>query len=89
MSFNSTLKELERSEKHTLAIMDRVEGDYKVTWDPDDDTDVDMARASFNAAKKKGLVAFKVKKDGSKGERIREFDPEAEAIIMAPALQGG
>lgn len=64
-------------------------GDVKVMWDSDNETEVDLARAQFDAALKKGMAGFRVDKKGNKTEQIRRFDPAAEAIILAPALQGG
>lgn len=71
-----------------MAIMD-LSGDTKVTWDHSKPEEVDAARATFDALRKKGYAAFSVSKDGSKGEQIRTFDPAAERIILAPALVGG
>lgn len=71
-----------------LRILD-VTGDIKFTWDKDKEEEVEQARRAFNDMKKKGYLAYKVKRDGSKGEVIREFDAEAEMIIMSKPLQGG
>ena len=59
-----------------LAVMGP-EGDLKTMWDAD------------NALKKKGYLAFKVKKDGDKGEMTDTFDAQAEKLIMAPPVRGG
>lgn len=88
----STLIELENStEPHVMSIADKEEGDYRYTWDPDDETDVKIAKAAFEEAKRNGLVGYAVKKNGEKNERkvVREFDPEMKCIIMAPSLVGG
>lgn len=85
----SAIVEAEKSEERVLRIMDPELGDLKITWDPDDDDQTELARKNFIAAKKKKMVAYAVKKDGTKGKIISEFDPEAEAIIMAPPLVGG
>ncbi len=68
---------------------DLVGGDVKMLWDSERPDEVDLARRQFSAALTKGMAAFKVTRKGEKGERITQFDPEAEAIILAPALQGG
>jgi hypothetical protein len=65
------------------------EGDTKVIWDSDQQAEVDAARAQFDALKKKGYAAFNVKKDGEKGSVMKEFDPDAEKIIMALPVVGG
>lgn len=73
-----------------LAIMDTQEGDTRIMWDADRPTEVDAARAAFDAARSRGYLGYSVSESGERGnEVIREFDPEAEKIIMAPALRGG
>ncbi len=71
-----------------MAFMDET-GDQKVTWNRDNDEEVDRTRKLFDEWKKKRYMAYKVKRDGTKGEVITAFDSEAEAIIFAPPLQGG
>lgn len=88
-SLVSALVEAERSNVRELRVMDIEEGDLRFQWDPEDEQQVELAREQFNAAKKKKMVAYRVKKDGTRGELIREFDPQAESIIMAPPLVGG
>lgn len=75
-------------EKNTLHVLDHT-GDTKVMWSADNPDEVDAAKATFDRLKKKGFLAYSVKKDGSKGEVIREFDKTAERIIMSPQLVGG
>jgi hypothetical protein len=72
-----------------LAIMDPVHGDLKVIWDKDNDDEVEAARAQFEELRKKGHLAYTVTGQGRKGTQVREFDPDAEKIILAPALRGG
>lgn len=64
-------------------------GDLKTTWNSDSPEEVRAARDQFDLLKKKGYLAFKVKKGGDKGDAIQEFDPEAEMIIMSPPVRGG
>lgn len=64
-------------------------GDTKVIWDPSRPAEVDAARKQFNELRRKGYVAFKGKKDGSKGKKITEFDPKAQRMIMVPPMRGG
>lgn len=71
-----------------LAILDAT-GDTKIIWDPNNTDEVENARRSFTDLRAKGYLAYKVTPDGSKGEVIREFDPDAEKIILAPPLRGG
>ena len=71
-----------------MLIMDQT-GHTRTTWDADNDDEVEMARETFKRMTKKGYRAFKVKKDGSEGVQMQEFDPSAEKMILAPQLQGG
>ena len=72
----------------TLEIMDRT-GDTKLIWSADQQAEVDAAKTTFDSLKAKGYVAYSVGTDGSTGEVIKSFDPNAERIIMRPAMQGG
>lgn len=71
-----------------MAILDST-GDTKVIWDPHNPDEVAAAKAQFDTLKKKGFIAYTVNKKGDKGEVIREFDPNAEKIILSPPLAGG
>ena len=71
-----------------LIVLDAT-GDTKIIWDPDKSDEVETARATFNNLKKKGYLAYKVDRKGDKGEVIREFDPNAEKMILAPQTVGG
>ena len=71
-----------------LRILDK-SGDTKILWDSAQDDEVDAARRTFDDLKKKGYLAYSVDKKGNKGEVIKKFDPDAEKIIMSPALVGG
>ena len=65
------------------------EGDTKVVWDSNNASDTEAARDLFNTLKKKGYLAYSVEKGGSKGSVVRDFDPSAEKLILAPAVAGG
>lgn len=71
-----------------LATMGRT-GDTKLIWDPSKKDEVDAAKRMFDDLRKKSYLAFLVAKKGDKGEQIREFDPKAERIILAPPMAGG
>lgn len=71
-----------------MRVMGR-KGDTKISWNPDNRTEVDEARKAFNAYKDKGFAAFKVSKRGAKGEQVRDFCPDAEEILFVPPIQGG
>lgn len=72
----------------TMATLSRA-GDVRVMWNPDIPAEVAAAKKAFDEATKKGHLAFGVKKSGEKGTQIREFDAEAEKIILAPPMRGG
>ncbi len=65
------------------------QGDTKIIWDADKEAEVKVAKNAFGKLKKKGYFAYAVKRKGGKGEIVREFDPDAEKIIMALPMQGG
>ena len=74
--------------EHVLSILG-YQGDKRETWDPRNPDEVDSARRTFDDLRKKGYAAHKVKKDGSEGAVITEFDPEAGKIIMLKPMAGG
>lgn len=73
-----------------MAVLDR-SGDLKIIWDKNNADEVAAARAQFKElTEKKRFLAYKVlDKAGEKGEVIKEFDPNAERIILAPQMVGG
>lgn len=73
----------------TLAVMDRVKGDQTVSWDPNSPDEIEQAEATFDSLKAKGYLAYKVDKEGKKGEQLHKFEKTAERIILAPPLKGG
>lgn len=71
-----------------LRQMDK-SGDTKLMWSAENADEVASAKRTFDELKKKNFLAYSVKKRGGMGEQIREFDPSAEKIIMAPPMAGG
>lgn len=67
------------------------QGDSRFMWSKHNPDEVAAAKKQFNDLKKKGHIAYRVDGDNgnARGEVIREFDPDAEALIMAPAPVGG
>jgi hypothetical protein len=79
----------ETLERNMLSIADPT-GDTRIMWDPKSKDEVATAKAAFDAAKKKGMLAYAVDPESAdKGEVIREFDPQAGKIIMSRPLAGG
>lgn len=65
-------------------------GDSKVMWNRNNREEVEAARAHFNALRSKGYAAYRAEgKEGTRGEIIRDFDSNAERIIMVPPVSGG
>ena len=65
-------------------------GDTRVMWDKGNTDETAAARAQFEALTGKGYVAYRAEgKNGERGEVIREFDPQAERIILVKQLVGG
>lgn len=73
---------------HELIVLDHT-GDTKIIWDAGKADEVETARETFNKLKKKGYMAYAVDRKGEKGTVLRDFDPEAEKLILAPATVGG
>lgn len=72
----------------TMNVPDKT-GHTKITWNRVVTAEVEVARAAYDAAVAKGYQPFAVRTDGSQGTRLREFDPNAQEIMMVPKLQGG
>ena len=76
--------------QNVLHITDET-GDTRIMWDPAVADEVATAKAAFNAAKKKGMLAYAVDAEtgGRTGEVIREFDETKGKIIMIRQTRGG
>jgi len=63
--------------------------DTKIVWDRASSDEIETARAAFNSLRGKGYLAYTVRPGGDRGQVIREFDAQAEKIILAPPMAGG
>lgn len=63
-------------------------GDTKMSWDRRNEIEVKAAKETFEKRIKEGWSAFK-DKFGTKGEKIKIFDPDAERIVLVPPISGG
>lgn len=63
-------------------------GDIKISWNSENEAEVAVAKETFEKRIKDGWSAFR-EKFGSKGDRIKTFDPEAERIVLVPPISGG
>lgn len=73
-------------------VLERMDssGDAKIMWNKDNPDEVEIARATFQMAVDRRSLIFKaVGKDGAQGERVTEFNPELERVIIVPQLVGG
>lgn len=70
-----------------MRIMDKEAGDLKVIWDRKVKPEIEAAKKQFDELLKKGYKAFMVDMDkkAEKGKEIKEFDPDIEMMILAPA----
>lgn len=76
---------------HVLHIPD-ASGDTRIMWNPRDKAEVATAEAAFDAARAKGMLAYRIDDETGKpktGEVIRTFDKKAGKIVMAKPTQGG
>ena len=71
-----------------MEVMDTT-GDTKLSWDAENEAEVDAARTLFNNLKKKNYLAYSVGRLGKKDELIHKFDSDLEKIIMIPPVVGG
>lgn len=66
-------------------------GDVRKIWNAANADEVEDARRTWNhLVKEKKYMAFRVNpEDNTKGEQIREFDPQAGKLILVPPVAGG
>jgi hypothetical protein len=64
-------------------------GDTKVTWDRSKPDEVEAAKAAFDKLMAKGYTAFRAETGDRKGEKLTNWDPTAERIILVPRISGG
>jgi hypothetical protein len=75
--------------KHAFEVLGE-SGDTKHIWDKRKEDEVDAARSLFKSLTKKGYRAFHCTgKDGVAGEIMKDFDPDAERMILVPQVAGG
>lgn len=73
----------------TLHRLDRT-GDTVTEWHRADDFEVAAAKSVFDSLRGEGFMAYRIDGgDEGGGAVIKDFDPDAEQIIMAPPLVGG
>lgn len=65
------------------------DGDRRIVWRKNALGEINEAKKVFRDALADGLLAFKAEPGGQRGEKISEFDPSAEEIILMGAVTGG
>jgi hypothetical protein len=64
------------------------EGDTKHIWNPKKPDEVEAARVLFDTLTKKGYLAFKLTRLGTKGKPVPEFDDaKGRVLFAAPKTQ--
>ena len=74
--------------KRTMKILSQ-SGDDRIVWDNEDGREAKEAKKKFMELLEKGYKAYSVDVSGNKNKRIKEFDVEAEEILMIPATAKG
>lgn len=74
---------------HGTMMVPDTSGHTEIKWQRGNEIEESIARASYDAAIKKGYQAFRMTASGERGTRMDSFDPTAEKIMMVPRLQGG
>jgi len=66
-------------------------GDVRKIWNAANADEVEDAKRTWeHLVGEKGYMAFLVNpEDNTKGDQIREFDPNAGKIILVPPMRGG
>lgn len=64
-------------------------GDMKIMWDRNNPGEVTAAKAAFDQAIAAKSAVFSVKAKGGKDQKVKEFDPNAERLMVVPQLVGG
>ena len=71
------------------------EGDIRTMWDVARPEEVRAARTMIDEFTRprsqggRGYLAYRAGAEGEQGERMTEFDPDAERVILVHQLQGG
>ena len=73
---------------HVLKVTNRT-GDTQTQWRVGDDLSTAEANRVFDEMVQAGFLAYTVPDDGSAGDVLRTFDPQADTIVITPPLVGG
>lgn len=87
-SFEEVIIKTKKIYTHILKILTE-NGDDRITWDKENGRQAKEAKAKFIELLDKGYMAFSVDNQGNKNKKIKEFDVDAEEIIMIPKTVKG
>lgn len=73
---------------HVLKILSD-KGDERIVWDKEDGYKGMAAKKKFEELLGKGYKAYSVDANGKKNRRIKEFDVDAEEILLVPKTVKG
>ena len=72
-----------------ITVLDR-SGDTETRWSPDDSVLTKAAKEKFDKYRGYGYSAWSVDpQDESKAELVKDFDPQAEELLLMPQFKGG
>ena len=64
-------------------------GDTEVQWEPSDPISVARAQRAFDTYRRAHALAFVISGPGKDPICTRDFDPDAEEIVLTRPLMGG
>ncbi len=64
-------------------------GDLRLAWSKDKEQEIEAAKSLFDEKMRAGWAAFEDKGAGTKGNKVKEFNVNAERIILVPRLVAG
>ena len=75
--------------KCELAIMTPPNGYRTMTWDPETREGQAEAEAVFLRYTAQGYLSYRLNPSGTSGQIVKNFDPQAERLVLAPQMAGG
>jgi len=86
--FEELIIKAEKIQKNVMKILCE-SGDDRIVWDKEDGYEAKEAKAKFEELMGKGYKAYSVDSKGQKNRCIKEFDIDAEEILMVPPTAKG
>jgi hypothetical protein len=73
----------------TLHIIDKLYGDKRILWEPENKKDIEKAKKTFEEKIKEGWLAYGYKKGKAIAEQLFEFSTLFERIVLQQPMVGG